>query len=331
MTPDQIDRVLLVGGSSYVPLVQKSLAEIFGRDKLMMNIDPMKCVAYGAAILSAKWSEKIECPCGCENPGINMICDGCQQPLTAGTKCPRGHMNSPTNAKCEVCGEQLAQDVALCAQITAQHYGIRVQAETVKCPKGHENPGRDRRCGAEGCGELLFGGDDQFEIIIPKGTAYPTPEPVKKRFCTPAANLRRMRVRIYAGFDPIASKNELQATVWLELPGHVPEDTPVELAFSLDEDGILKKVLVTLMDGSGIMVGTYFDRGDSPRGRLEKKLDLLIKMGEQMDRQLDQLYGEVTQALNINNHTEAVRGLGVMEKLLSSPLAADRTREAVDR
>ena len=134
MTPEQIDHVLLVGGSSYIPLVQTALAEIFGREKLLMNVDPMKCVAYGAAILSAKWADRVECPKGHVNPGKNVICE------------------------VKDCGEPLATDIVVAAGVTPMPYGIRTSAETVKCSKGHENPGKNKRCAMDGCGEGPFWG-----------------------------------------------------------------------------------------------------------------------------------------------------------------------------
>lgn len=63
--PDDIDKVLLVGGSTRIPLVKERLAEIFGEDKLVTPINPMKAVAEGAAIESSWLLDKIECPiCG---------------------------------------------------------------------------------------------------------------------------------------------------------------------------------------------------------------------------------------------------------------------------
>ena len=302
MTPDQIDHVLLVGGSTYIPLVRSSLATIFGREKLMSSVDPMKCVANGAAILSAKWSEKVECTKGHINPGKNAVCEfpGCSEPLSA--------------------------NILVAPGVTGMPYGIRTRAETVTCSKGHQNAGQNSHCSIEGCNESLVGSDDKFDIIIPKGSNFPTPEPVKKRFRTPAANLKRLRVPIYAGFEPIASKNELQATVWLELPDHVPEDTPVEVAFSLDEDGILNKVLVELKDGSGTRVETYLDRGEGLRSRLEKKLDALKRrrdlvhndLDADANKQWDELYGQATKALSANDTATASSCADKMEQLLQS-------------
>jgi len=47
---EEIKGVVLVGGSTRIPLVQKKLAEIFGAEKILTNLDPDKIVAIGAAI-----------------------------------------------------------------------------------------------------------------------------------------------------------------------------------------------------------------------------------------------------------------------------------------
>ena len=47
-----IDSILLVGGSSQIPLVGKMLAERFGTHKILADIDPMRAVAQGAAALA---------------------------------------------------------------------------------------------------------------------------------------------------------------------------------------------------------------------------------------------------------------------------------------
>ncbi|NBX52924.1 MAG: Fe-S protein assembly chaperone HscA [Proteobacteria bacterium] len=43
-----IDGVILIGGSTRIPLIQKKLAEIFGKDKILTNLDPDRVVAIGA-------------------------------------------------------------------------------------------------------------------------------------------------------------------------------------------------------------------------------------------------------------------------------------------
>jgi molecular chaperone DnaK len=54
LKPSDIDRVLLVGGTSKIPRVRRYVAEKLGREPEPFDkIDPMTCVAQGAAIVSA--------------------------------------------------------------------------------------------------------------------------------------------------------------------------------------------------------------------------------------------------------------------------------------
>ena len=77
-TPDMIDKVLLVGGSSCIPLVQEKVKEKYGADKVMIHARPMLSVAEGAAILSHRLSESYECPgCGQEVSQDDKICKQC--------------------------------------------------------------------------------------------------------------------------------------------------------------------------------------------------------------------------------------------------------------
>jgi molecular chaperone DnaK (HSP70) len=161
--------------------------------------------------------------------------------------------------------------------------------------------------------EELSGTDDRFDIVIPKDTSFPMSELAKRRFRTPAANLKRLRIVIYAGSDPVASKNELQARVWLELPDQVPRGAAVEVGLGLDDDGILNKVLVALLDGAGTKIETYLDRCDGLRSRLEKKLDQPKKRKDEAGDTLDpeaekkweELYGQATKALSANDNADA--------------------------
>ena len=56
---DMIDVVLLVGGSSQIPLVQRKVREAFGTDKVVVHPRPMYAVAEGAAIVAARLAEKV--------------------------------------------------------------------------------------------------------------------------------------------------------------------------------------------------------------------------------------------------------------------------------
>ncbi|MEW5801347.1 MAG: Hsp70 family protein [bacterium] len=77
-TQEMIDKVLLVGGSSCIPLVQEKVKEKYGADKVMIHQKPMLSVAEGAAILSHRLSESYECPqCGQEATQDDKTCRHC--------------------------------------------------------------------------------------------------------------------------------------------------------------------------------------------------------------------------------------------------------------
>ena len=53
MDKPKVDKVVLVGGSTRIPYVQKMLEDYFGRDKLCKTVNPDEAVAYGAAVQAA--------------------------------------------------------------------------------------------------------------------------------------------------------------------------------------------------------------------------------------------------------------------------------------
>jgi len=53
LTPDDVTEVLLVGGSTAVPLVQQAMHALFGQNKVKRHVNPMECVALGAGVLAA--------------------------------------------------------------------------------------------------------------------------------------------------------------------------------------------------------------------------------------------------------------------------------------
>jgi molecular chaperone DnaK len=59
LRPDQVDQVVLVGGMTRMPIVQRSVRELFGRDP-HKGVDPDEVVAIGAAIQGAAISGAID-------------------------------------------------------------------------------------------------------------------------------------------------------------------------------------------------------------------------------------------------------------------------------
>ncbi|MFJ9426529.1 Hsp70 family protein [Streptomyces sp. NPDC101249] len=112
--PEDIQRVLLVGGSTRVPAVRRDLAELFGEDTVSDTVDPMMAVAHGAAVESGLL-DTLDCPAErCTIEGIPVTedaCPSCGTPLlgTATVDCPGCHVPAPElTAVCPVCATDLS-------------------------------------------------------------------------------------------------------------------------------------------------------------------------------------------------------------------------------
>jgi hypothetical protein len=234
-----------------------------------MNLDPMKCVAYGAGILAQRLGDSIECPkCKTINPSSASVCIN------------------------EQCKESLSGD--LIYGITGMHIGIQTEG-------------------------------DIFRVIIPKGSSYPTFEPIVETFHTPVANMRRIKVPVYQGENEIASKNDKMLTVWLEVPENVPADIPVDVSFKLDENMILEHIKVSIKDGSGREIEVFPDRGGDERSKLENEIEEMnLRWNEKrkdasddVNKNMDQIYSEATNAANKNNMDAVKKKLEEMKKIIN--------------
>ena len=77
-TPDLIDNVLLVGGSSQIPRVVEAMKQEFGAEKVLVHERPMLAIAEGAAILSHRLADTYECPqCGRPVSQSDNLCKEC--------------------------------------------------------------------------------------------------------------------------------------------------------------------------------------------------------------------------------------------------------------
>src|ERR1017187_6898632 len=88
----------------------------------------------------------------------------------------------------------------------------------------------------------IRGEGDRFEIVIPRGTRFPTAAPISVEFKTDSDNQRRVRFPIHQGSDYQASKNGLQGEIVVEIPpgSLVPKGTPFDVGFELNENGTLQ-------------------------------------------------------------------------------------------
>ncbi|HRC86736.1 MAG TPA: Hsp70 family protein, partial [Thermoanaerobaculia bacterium] len=85
LSREDISDVLLVGGSTLVPLVYRTVESFFGAGRVRRSLNPMECVALGASLLAASL-RGVECPsCGTLNPESAERCGrpGCGASLAS--------------------------------------------------------------------------------------------------------------------------------------------------------------------------------------------------------------------------------------------------------
>lgn len=294
ISKDEISAVLLVGGSTLVPMVQKAVVDEFGADKVMRKVNPMEAVAQGAGIYSVlvrhfpcpKCLTKVQegvskCPnCGMAFDAIGKAGKEIKQDIV----CNSCHAHNPPNAEtCEKCGARLKDIVGI---ITPMPFGICVEDQDNK---------------------------DKFVTIIEKGTPITDDSvSVTRSFRTPDANIRRLKVEIFQGENSAASKNNRLGTVWVLLPRGVPKGTPIDVAISLDSQGILKKAVVKVPQ-FGIEVENDIDRGSDWKSKAEEELFKLEESactegvsGSKMNR-ITEMIDDATACMSRNDKEGAER------------------------
>jgi molecular chaperone DnaK len=79
--------------------------------------------------------------------------------------------------------------------------------------------------------------DGTLSVLIPEGTVLPT-EPRLHTYSTARANQTEVRLRFYEGHQPLARHNDHINDVVITLTKAVPKNTPVDITFHLDRNGI---------------------------------------------------------------------------------------------
>jgi len=327
LTPDNIDNILLVGGSTSIPLSEALLRTVFGDLKIRKNVNPMQCVAVGAAIQTALITD-IECPnCQTRNSIQQDTCTQCSVTLYGADKvsCPVCYMpcnpGDPTcwkcgttlagtttpltispsqpetqvDQRCPNCGKPFKPGAATCSICNY----VLIEQGGLKCSKcGYLNIQGAIACAK--CGIEIAGprditskplgielNDGKMSVIIEKGTGFPTEDLIRKEFKTAVAGQRRLEVAVYEGFDEIAQKNQLCGIVSMPLPPNLPRGAPISIGFGLNGDRMIT-VVVKLRSGGGEDKHVTFDQFVDP-DRLRKIEEHREKLTRFMDRWQNEL------------------------------------------
>ena len=233
ITMDDIDLVLLVGGSTRIPLVEQEIRKIFGKKIVQKDIDPMLCVAQGAAIQtlmidpsafeSKPDAHLVECKfCGALNLQGRADCRLCAELLPINTnlltpavtplstlECPKcSTLNSTDSTICKTCGVQLLLDNSEFTQKLAKTIGI------------------------EGVG-------GELNIILTDDMSLPT---AARAFAiqTTKVDQQLMRVSVFEGNNPLARQNHWLGIIEVKLPPGLPDKTLVNCTIQADKEGTIQ-------------------------------------------------------------------------------------------
>jgi len=249
---DDIDCVLLVGGMTRIPLIRKRLKEIFG-DKIEIDIDPMQCVALGAAVQTTIPIEWLCQRCNIVNEGTEETCYSCDQPRELGDEEQQPHIlcdecgrpNRQGRLDCWNCSAIIGavfagEEVASITDITPMHIGVETE---------------------DGSG---------FATVIEKGTPYPTDAPFRHELYTSSFGQEYYRLPVYEleTEDALREKWEHIGVMYnFELPPALPSDTPIMVEMRIDGDGILTvRSYVRKLEDETLIEGE-FNLGSSTRDR----------------------------------------------------------------
>lgn len=247
MTPEQIDFVIMAGNATSIPLVQKTVEELFGTEKILRRMHPKHCVAIGAAIVAA-WH------------GAQTMC---QAPDPADPTRECGHINLDEARTCARCGAPMEGPS---------------QATTGGTPA----PGKAPVGQICGIAPVYYGAQthgDKFNVFVSKGDAFPTAEPIAQIFRTRIAKQRMISIPVFGG-DHLdrASANEKQCEAFAVLPTDLPKGTAVRVKIWLNVEGTFA-ITAHLDDGTDLKPWQVKGEEDAKVIRAVEKVERLVADG----------------------------------------------------
>ncbi len=257
-TKEDIDTILLVGGSTYIPLVQRKVAEYFGKEPCK-KINPDLAVGFGAAMYTA--SAPIE-------KGVHRVTVKFVPQVTAEREITINGRTSPSatvevrapvgavDGKADDAGKfsltvALAPNTTNAIELSATSTSgeQRKREFTVRHDENFKEEAAPEHKDVRGLqqkwprslGIRVTGQDDVLGIVIPEQTDIPC-YITNRDFCmtSRAANMPgQCPIEVYEGNLPYAVLNTQLASLMLETPASPSMAEPLEIAFQITEDHLL--------------------------------------------------------------------------------------------
>lgn len=256
-----IDNIILVGGSTYVPYVQRRLQEYFGREP-SKKVNPDLAVALGAAMKTATMHVKgggtrkiriqfTDIPMvtasrtlavkGKTSPGVKVDVTGGETQVSCQSD-ERGRFS----VNIELQPDQVNDIVAVAIDAAGEQRKATAQVRHDSSFKGDEQVVKPVDDGVAGrlpwaLGIGVTGQDDLLGVIIPQGKEVPCAVS-SKDYCITSQNPGepgKAPLNVYEGDLPYAPLNTHLACLMFETPASPSTLEPVEISFRYTEDRIL--------------------------------------------------------------------------------------------
>jgi molecular chaperone DnaK (HSP70) len=257
---EDVDSVLLVGGSTHIPLVQRRLRDYLGKEPCK-NINSELAVAFGAATYAAMYvaSPPIE-------RGIHRVTVKCVSEVTAEREITINGRTSPgatveartplgaVNGKADDAGKfvltvALVPNTTNSIQLLATSTDGEPRRRELVVRHDDTYKGRDERVivivdrrsmWPRPLGIRVVDQDDLLTIVVPENSPIPCQA---STVCTLTPSSRnapwQSLVEIYEGDLPYAPLNTRLAQLVLEMPPSLNTLEPIEIVFQITEDQLL--------------------------------------------------------------------------------------------
>ncbi len=296
LAAEHMESILLVGGSTQVPLLRELLAERYPQAPVVHDLNPLLSVALGAGALAGMAGD-VSCPaCSLANPVEAVTCQRCGASLAGEERVTCHSCFLPNDVRREVCwkcGASLRgarqrrhrwMAGRTCPRCGAPMGGGGMVCPACQAPLVLAGPG-GLRCGCgrvleagaascPACGQLVApfvgdvssrglgveAGDGRLDPILPAGQGLPSAQPVYRAFAARSGQ-EQIEVTLYEGDRPMARDNRCCGRLRLGLPEGVPAGTSVRVGFALDRNGMLC-ASASLGDGTDREVDVALEWGD---------------------------------------------------------------------
>jgi molecular chaperone DnaK len=250
LTPDDLDEIILVGGSSFIPLVQEMVSHAFGKKPKLFC--PETCVAIGAALKAASLGaiitqrhrdvevalrlEPYQSPTWDTRPMIagQIEVSGLGIDLTGATVIiTRGDMGFAAHTALNLDGSFVFETVELSEGVT-NHFEVEVQGRQGQALITH--------------GFTIVHDPEAEEVVLPKTAMLAKPIAVMlptglELFAKEADRLSLTVEKTFHRTDrtgvfrlPIYEENRELGEIRIELPPDLPIGTPIEITLEFRED-----------------------------------------------------------------------------------------------